>query len=669
MRSRYGGVNGQKIRMDLSYNKQRTSDAEVILKAMEEGDSTAIDRAVERGWILPGEEFDPHTLTKETMAQLAWDIRAEAGMIDDPLYPLHKRMHAMISDLYRYDLSEYLAKNLPKEQLYFGDPMRIPNRELWMQIPGDKRYGQLAGAYVPRHIGEELVGFPQRMEEIAGALESAMSVIKWGKVATDSSVVTQNLMSNISMGWLMGVKPSLTARGVLEYINALRGQDSEVYKAMRSLGLFRHTFGERELAAFARELQLNPRKTPLQNLIEAVGKNARKPGEWYGAIEDAFKMGAAMQILDDAGMLGKSAEEIMASPVSRQAREFAQRTYIDYSQTSKAVALGRRSVTPFITFVAKVAPRMLEVAIKNPWKIPTLYALYEGINMFFRTQTGLTRKETQEMQDKNTRGEPVIFTSFKDGNGQYISIPIGRGLPFTAFTRFATTAAPRWMGGRGDSMGAVGDMAGLGGPIAIGAQAISNTNTFTGRPIATENMTDTEKRMAYLNWLTQQIVPTQTPLIGAGWQRAGKAFSDDIVESSDRFGMPRSKTNEVVRNLTGFRYVPVSPDTTGLENKMVDDLGYRRTEFVRPLVDDMKKAMVGDEAAYNRVMTELEKQPENVRAYLMESLERSAKRELQREMQQNPAAFRVPPSAMPYLQDEGVSPDALNRRLRLPPRQ
>lgn len=500
------------------------------------------------------------------------------GLIREAAYPIAKRSSQLISAVYKMEAANDVAKLLGPQRVFDKErlaqmiaegtaPPRIPKADIsddelralgYQFVDNDRRkYGDLAGKWVPKGVHEMLGQMNQSVEVVQNAWERfILPAYKTSKVALSPSVQVQNMASNALLSWLADVTPRQMLDGVREFIS-----HDEVYKQLRNYGLFKRTYAAHEMKALQQSLAAHGEEGTIKAVYEWASKLAQKPGELYGGVEDAFKMAVAVKALREG-----------ASP--KEAVNFAHRWLFDYGHVSKAVEMGRKFPFPFITFTAKVAPRMLETIVRKPWKLAEFYVLMMALNHMTRWAHGLSVEQEEFARPKEighawSPFNTQFLTPFKDGDGNLQWVDLSRATPWGGLTdRVPGTEVPMptWLQ--------------VGNPLQSMLNVAYNYDPYFGQEIAPDYLTQGERVGKLAAYAGKSLLPDWTPVVGASWNRVAKAASGEPNYTGINPGVPQA----VVQGLTGFRTTKGSAATTGAQ-KFAEEAERRAIEANRPAVE------------------------------------------------------------------------------------
>jgi hypothetical protein len=223
---------------------------------------------------------------------------------------------------------------------------------------------------------------------------------------------------------------------------------------------------------------------------------------------------------------------------------------------------------PFVTFYYKLAPRLLEVAAKYPWR----FAPYVGCRIpdpaACRGSAGGPGPDDQEklkkalpewLRDK----QHVYVLPWKDENGRWQFLDLSYLVPWTMFTDAAKQAV------RTESVRSDQDGRPLHRPDPRHVTAIrSNKDAFTGRDIANPGDPTNASGRAWLTYLYNMAMPpvlTNRGLIGPDF--GSPAYATSVARCTRRWSARR--TSSAIRaprklrrccNAVGISMYPINPE-------------------------------------------------------------------------------------------------------------
>jgi len=462
--------------------------------------------------------------SQEELIELGRNAREELGLIKTAAYPLQKRLFGMIEMIYTVKAFNTIA-TLPGIIGHKGV-------EGFDKMPSGKKYGVLAEQYVSVDLVKEVSKWSTMQSEFGKMWREANSLWKLFKVPYNPAAVSRNIVTNALMSWMGDVpiyNPTVAAKGIKSFITK-----DEAYKLLRDRGLYHNTYSEQELKLLAFHIDENPNNPyeQLQKWALKAYEGIQLPGKLYGAIEDASKTVIARYVLDQGG-----------SP--EEAVKFADKLLFDYSQTSEVVGYARQSFFPFITWSAKVLPRLVEFAIRKPEKYILFAATMATLNALSRGLLGIGKDDEERLKPDYIRGKSVLLLPGRDANKDLNWIDLTYFLPWGSWypVEKGKLSMPQTL-----TMGGIL-------PILYNAFVL-NYDSFTEDKIAQDYLSEDEKTIEKSKYVLKNLAPqilSNTP------GRIIKSFKPD------KYGREIGVGRTLLGELFGAKIVP---DTSPYRNKV-----------------------------------------------------------------------------------------------------
>ena len=462
--------------------------------------------------------------SKEELVELGRNAREELGLIKTAAYPLQKRIFGMIEMTYTVKAFNTIA-TLPGIIGHKGV-------EGFDKMPEGKKYGALSGQYVSVDLVKEVSKWNVMRSELGEVWRSANAIWKMFKVPYSPAAVSRNIVTNALMAWMGDVpiyNPVVAVKGVKSFI-----AKDEAYKLLRDGGLYHNTYSEQEMKELAFQIDQDPNNPYKQIMIWAnnLGEAIQSPARLYGAIEDASKTVIARYVLDSGG-------------TPEQAVRFADKLLFDYSQVSEAVGYARQSFWPFITWSAKVLPRLVEFAIRKPEKYILMIAAVGIWNAISRAMLGIEKDDEEKLKPDYIRGKSVLLLPGRDINDDLNWIDLTYFLPWGSWLPIE----------KGDF--AAPSVFNIGGPLIVLYNAyILNHDPFYGE-IAPDYLSEDEQMIKKGKYIAKSLFPqilTTTP---------GKLINST---KPDKYG----RQKEIGKILSGeFLGVKFIQDTSAYRSKIM----------------------------------------------------------------------------------------------------
>lgn len=499
----------------------------------------------------------------------------------------------------------------------------------YKQIPDTHRYGLLRGMYVRTEIFNDIMGAsqivnadPTWFEDWFGFGGKGTKLTQWwkfSKVALNPPGQVRNFLSNMVMLQLSGVGlhklPMRLVQAVREVAN-----DGPHWKVAKKYGVTESTFTAQELFRVKRDL-----------LAIEASAGSMNPLTWLRVASAKLLEGVSnmYQFSEALGKTIKIIDEMENGKSEAEAAIEAQKWLFDYSLVPQSIRVARNSPVgmPFITYQIKALPRLLEVAVKHPWRFLPWIGLFYGMQAYVASLFGVDEDELKKLKKSlpewlQDRAH-TVFLPVRDADGRLQVADVGYFFPWTFFSQTGTHLA------EGNLKKAfVDDIGGqFSAPILGSAAALmANYNTFTHKPIYQESDPVQYKAAAIANYAYDLMAPPfisshgfASPMGLADKQYGGKMVQA-VTGTTNKFGDPKATEAQALAGLFGFNFYGMDPKHTRATNmqvmaKKVQDaelqLKYRLMD--RGLSEEQRAKYV---AAYRERMLEL---AEDVKKYAAES--------------------------------------------------
>lgn len=321
------------------------------------------------------------------------DVRQAMGEIMEAGYPTTKGIAQLTQATTRAKFFRKVSENV--------EWASSVAKEGWQKLPKTKRLGKLSGKYVAPVIFDDIQEWTRTPSDLVKLMNKTTAWWKYGKVVVNPATVSRNLMSNAILAHTVG---GLNPARVDVYLDALSDMAKQGghYKEAKAAGLLGRTFYAAEIKEW----------------LEATTKgrswlkHLRKPGKFYQASEDFFKLA----VFKHQRNIGKTIQE---------AAQIAESALFDYSKVPPSIKALRSSIigVPFITFPYKALPALGKAFVETP----TRFAQYQRV---FKAVEGLSTKEEREAEAKVKPDWMTRFgrqflklpTQDKHGRSQYLDI-------------------------------------------------------------------------------------------------------------------------------------------------------------------------------------------------------------------------------------------------------
>lgn len=467
------------------------------------------------------------------------------------------------------------------------------------QIPDSARYGALRGLYVRKEIHEDLVGaynfvdssnmtgFAGVLERTfgqGGALTKATQMWKTSKVALNAPSHIRNMVGNLMMLHLSGVPAYRLPDRLVMAINSVVTKD-RWYQIARKYGLEEATFANRELMRVRDEwVRLQKTKgAPWNRALAMLGQVTDTVGGIYQFEEALFKIMKLQDAMDREGM---SEADAMIE---------AHKWVFDYSLVPRWVRYLRNAPfgLPFLSYTYFAAPRLLETAVRRPWKFLPYIALMYALQEAFLHAWGGDDDDVEQLKKSfpawmNEKGS-LMLLPYKDANGNWQVLDWGYMVPWGQFQDTAIQASHGNLRQSADTLGI------LSGPIPdLVSVWQTGIDPFTQKPIAAPGDPPAQQVKSYLTYLWGMAAPgfiTDTGALG----KIKDAYSGKV---NARTGEPAGTKGQAWGRLFGFNVYPVDPQATRETNlffmqKDIDEARMRLRQKLRDKnLDDEARAEI-----------------------------------------------------------------------------
>jgi len=397
-----------------------------------------------------------------------------------------------------------------------------PQYKGWVKIPEEpRRWGPVAGKYLPEHIVKDLDWFSRR-----GGMspwEKVVAAWKWMKVPTNLSAVVHNTMGNMLLAhWGGGVSP-------LRVDKWIRAADEVASKGKYFTELadispiMRNTFAKEEFGKFVESVGRGDAKTLRGRLTTALAplwKTIKeKPSDFYNALEQWGKVA----VYTDAREVLKMAPE--------EAAALAEKWLFDYRKVPHFIDyLGRKGVIPFARFNWKMLGVLPEAIATRPGQMEQPMKAWN--NLFADVEA--PNPDPEEQFKPDWMKTAFVKTKWRrpDGKPLYFDLQyIFPGMEVIASAQTTGKALSR--GSFADAARAVGtEFTSV--PILSAVFAVTlNSNLQTGIPIVNENPFTGEIDDPHATRkILQYVVNSLGPALGYRFMdmfRAAKANPEEVL--------------------------------------------------------------------------------------------------------------------------------------------
>jgi hypothetical protein len=553
------------------------------------------------GWEERDPDFDPDTDTEITVwRDYTRQERDDMGEIRDSMFRFVMGYSKSQRDISLGRLYENIASTVASKKEKPGF-VQVPRTNI--EDTYAKRYGKLAGMWVPQEVLDHLTAFDDSMQsEVLKMYLKGMSMWKEGKTVLNPVSHANNIMSNVTMAHFAGVsywdahKYVATTRDIMK--------NAPMLQEAKDAGLWLGTMTQAEMTdLLPDQLKVLAAKTEsksgqaVEGVWNALSFWLRKPmGKAYEA-EDLF---FRYLIYRDARTKGLTPDESV---------DYAQKFIFTYDDLPKNARRIRDFALPFFAYTYKAIPAMAETALTHPWRYAApaaalytinaaMYAIAAGagedeewwelIKRRFTDEDFAAQAKALEADERKNLPEWMKGASLTLGTYKSIRLGMDEATNLPVFLDVS-----RIFPG-GDLFDAVNNAGGVpliapltpNNPILTTAYAmLANKDTFRGKDIVTPADTDAEAAAKRADWAWKQFTPA-VAVGNAHFERAmnvianqmGKPLDLGIAEYTgvDKQGQPVSLAYSAMQTV-GIKARPIDLELSekirqSQENKLIRDI-------------------------------------------------------------------------------------------------
>jgi hypothetical protein len=298
---------------------------------------------------------------KGTKKRKAVEDVAEFGLtqVDNPAYLLFKSAFDLNRDVENAKLFSTIGKNFGRDVAADG----------FTKLPDGKRFGSIAGKYIPDHMAQYINEIIPADTSLASQInKKIVGNFKFFKVVMNPATHARNMVSNQILNyWKLGMNP-LDPRAIqanLTSVSELAKKSGKWLDEVKPLGFNVDTFASAEMRGLLESTDVNA----WGKTIKGWDKMKRSLGEMYQAEENQAKLAAYI--------FNRTTKKL--SP--EDAWKGAEAATFNYAQVTPFIRKLRESLFgfPFITFTVKSTPAVLETAAKTPGRISVIGKIKQGI--------------------------------------------------------------------------------------------------------------------------------------------------------------------------------------------------------------------------------------------------------------------------------------------------
>jgi hypothetical protein len=408
------------------------------------------------------------------------EIRKAMGQIEEPAYPVVKRLIQEGSDIETAKLFEFATRQPGwTSRVWLPGMAKNP-------FPNEKSYGALKGLYANKQVYNDVTELTRIKGDFEKLYDTAIGTWKLGKVVWNPATHFRNKFSNKILLDLSGMGYGEQAKYAMRAYQEFKVNSKEYQIAKQYFGRTTQIQGELlgELLKSTGSKSAKGLSGALDDVNSFVTKVSKKPSQLYQHEEFTNKFMKYLQARDQ----GKSVIEAV---------EEANKWLFDYAELSKWEKQIARRVMPFYTFPRKALPRVAEAAAKNPYTIAKYPMAAKTMTQYSLYKLNISDKDYKEMQKvlpEYMKNGSYILMPYRDKNGD---------LRFFDWTYLVPWGELYEMSERGLLK------TGITNPIfQLVADISRNKSGWTNREIYKETDTTSEKAVKSMQYIWQSLVPS-----------------------------------------------------------------------------------------------------------------------------------------------------------------
>ncbi len=591
----------------------------------------------ENGWIAPqttvtwrGNKMTPYSLKEraDDMLNVVEDVRKQdpkqAEIMDKEILEMYRIADAGMKDIQAnmsvYELDGF--KQMPIHPRYVnlsGAVVRTPI------------YNDLVGTFIP--MGKTNASLVQRLfADENSRLVQLTQLWKLGKTTLNPPTVFTNMISNgIALNLFGGVPiskfPSLLNKALVEMRD--KGKN---WEDAQSLGLQGGTMASAELNAAINRLRLYQLRSG--NDTSLIGMFARirtvasafteKSAELYQLAETLFKF---MKYIHDIEQAGPNPTIKQKSNAVNAANE----ALFDYTLVNPNIRWLRQAPIglPFITYYYKALPKLVETAVKTPWRFAPYVALAYAIPMATMAAFDIDEDELEKLRKSMAEyirdNGSLYILPYRDEKGNIQFIDAARFFPFSAFVDPIITAVKYGEVKKG--IKEFGQPFIPSGPMVTAITALNaGVDPFTRKKIYDDRDTPKAQALSILSYVWNQALPPalnidlNNPDNSAG--ALPRIYNELFVDKTgvDRRGLPKPETAETIARLFGFNITPLDATRQRALNIMYmqNKIGQSRA-LIAQIKKDQSMSVEDRRARILEIFDDIKKDSEELRKYVADT--------------------------------------------------
>ena len=344
-----------------------------------------------------GKALQKKILKRDQLVPVRWQLtkeqRLKMGEIEDAAISIEYTGALMANTVAKYQFYADVARQFAQEAdgRTASQMLALPQR--YIKIPENKisgtkskRFGALAGKYVPENVYKDIIGTKRYQEKSSNAFyakyKKLNSLWKVSKTAWNPTVHVNNVFGNIILSDLADVPLTSLPKA----FRALRTHGKDGYRSESVMlaikhGVFDADFVNKEIRNFK------------QTELAGIYKSKSNADEWDNAVDIGTKIYSKVKnnsitskledwyrIEDHVFRLNAFMHRMKLGNTAEDAALFARKQFIDYDIDAPLINTLRNTATPFLSFTYRLVPILAEAAILRPTKFVKYAAAGYGLN-------------------------------------------------------------------------------------------------------------------------------------------------------------------------------------------------------------------------------------------------------------------------------------------------
>lgn len=305
----------------------------------------------------------------------------EMGAVENPAFSAGKGTLDIGQDLANSRFSRRIAND---ESMALNAPKTGGREGDWVQMPGHKAYGDLAGKWVHPDVARQVKDLHAwtTKNQALKLYDQMNGLWKMGKTAYNPSTWARNAYTNAwffegatGRSWLDPREWPFFKEGIGEYAKG----DGELFRQLERKGLFGRGSADQEVRDDLRKMLAEATGTEEQSML---GKIISSPGKGYRAMDDVNRYLLAKHAHSE----GMAIDDVVA---------FAKKHGIDYSAVGPVIQMASR-VVPFIKYPFKAMPLVAEYLARRPATMAKYPAILAAGAYYAKKRAGWTEEDEKK---------------------------------------------------------------------------------------------------------------------------------------------------------------------------------------------------------------------------------------------------------------------------------